>query len=88
MLRQFLDGHQRLKNSVHPAIRGVEPSYDRAVRLAVDNDGNCYGTAYLVAAILHAVQNPHHLWTFIHVVRNTTSHFKAQLLREQQVRLT
>ena len=87
MHRQLLEGHESLRESVLPAIRAVTPSYGKSVRIVVDNDGNCFGTACLVAAILHAVQNPEHLRAFNAILHGATQKFLTRLLPEQQVKV-
>lgn len=72
--------------SSKPAIVDVLPSFDGDVKVAIDPDGNCFCTAWIVGAILHAVQSPRRLGKFFTALDRRVNEFFALLDDEQKVK--
>lgn len=56
-LSQPLRETEKLESSMNPAVTAVRGWFGGVV-VKVDPDGNCYGTSWVIAALLWAVQRP------------------------------
>lgn len=61
---QSLENVSGLLESRGPAIQGIGRWFD-GYSLAIDPDGNCYGTSWMLIVLLWAVQSPARLDIFV-----------------------
>lgn len=64
LIGQSLLNTEALLTSRNPIIRKVGHRFQRYV-LEVDDDGNCYGTSWVLSVLLWAVQSPSRLKAFL-----------------------
>ena len=85
--RQFLLGYEELVAKARkPVILGVSASFGGAIRLEFDQDGNAFGTACLVGALLHSVRNPYALADIDARLKESRLEFFHRLTSPQQVK--